>query len=576
MKNYLLTWYGITDLRASLGLEDTKGPILAALCSGEYTDVCVLAYTNGEKPDPDNWDDRIAGASVLDNAGRRDFVDQFANTRSAHRHFCQWLKEKLDASGIQTEIHVCEVPLRHLNDTEMIYEAANKAMERVASDVDSRATLYLSPGTPVMAFVWAFASLRHPCLPTRFIAAPQPKLPPQEIRLPEEWMMWHGRQVRHADESSPYDVIFHLFGEQRIPALLGITQFNAKRHVFINSERYPADAMKQFTGTAAWVQLPVDPYSPAQTRDAILQFVKKLPENSKIGFNLTGGTKLMFAGAMSACRMLNATSFYFNTGTNRTILLDDYRSIPLKPIDSVETFIHLHVEDLCITVPGHAKDIKNFDSQERKRLMNSLWRSRNKLSNLYIKLEKYVSDNLPFELDTKDIYVRFYKNNAVDLTLGEERFEFPMWPFFGKYLCGGWFEEYVYHLFQIADKIPTDMRINLQVGDRNIENKKKSKNTISQLNRILGQPYQEFDVTFTDGKRLYLVECKAGKVTSDHVMKLHTITRKFGGIEAIGILAACFEPDNMVKKKIQDYKNLRLVCGSKIRQQIDTLVSKLF
>jgi hypothetical protein len=31
MKQYLLTWYGITDLRAALGLDPTDGPILLSL-----------------------------------------------------------------------------------------------------------------------------------------------------------------------------------------------------------------------------------------------------------------------------------------------------------------------------------------------------------------------------------------------------------------------------------------------------------------------------------------------------------------------------------------------------------------
>lgn len=37
VKRYLLTWYGITDLRAALGVEATDGPILSALKTGRYT-----------------------------------------------------------------------------------------------------------------------------------------------------------------------------------------------------------------------------------------------------------------------------------------------------------------------------------------------------------------------------------------------------------------------------------------------------------------------------------------------------------------------------------------------------------
>ena len=44
MKNYLVTWYGITDFKSSLGFE-TSGPILGALTDGDYTDIIVLGYT---------------------------------------------------------------------------------------------------------------------------------------------------------------------------------------------------------------------------------------------------------------------------------------------------------------------------------------------------------------------------------------------------------------------------------------------------------------------------------------------------------------------------------------------------
>jgi len=43
-----------------------------------------------------------------------------------------------------------------------------------------------------------------------------------------------------------------------------------------------------------------------------LQYLQNVPAHAKIGFNLTGGTKLMYAGALSACKKINATPFYFD------------------------------------------------------------------------------------------------------------------------------------------------------------------------------------------------------------------------------------------------------------------------
>ena len=50
MNKILLTWYGITDYRASLGFErGGDGPVLGALKSEHYELVLVLGYLNTAK-----------------------------------------------------------------------------------------------------------------------------------------------------------------------------------------------------------------------------------------------------------------------------------------------------------------------------------------------------------------------------------------------------------------------------------------------------------------------------------------------------------------------------------------------
>ena len=62
--------------------------------------------------------------------------------------------------------------------------------------------------------------------------------------------------------SAKFDVIFHLFGEQRIPSVLGILQFKCKMHIFVNSHQYPAEIMKQFIGSSDFKELSVNPFDP--------------------------------------------------------------------------------------------------------------------------------------------------------------------------------------------------------------------------------------------------------------------------------------------------------------------------
>ena len=576
MKKYLLTWYGITDLRASAGLEKSAGPILSALQAEEYSEVIILGYTAPEKINNAENSDTVDVRKQLENARSAgpDALERcfqtFVNTKAAHAHFVAWLQQELQNSGIPSRIRFYPVQLQHLNDTEGIYAAATEALSRVSKeDGGKTVTLFLSPGTPVMAFVWAFASLGFPSLQQRLIASPQPGKPPADIALPQEWLEWHGMRVNATgSDDKEFDIVFHLFGEQRMPSLLGILQFPSKRHVFVNSKDYPARrAMERFVGNAEFGELLVDPFDPKGVRRKILAVTDRMPQNFRIGFNLTGGTKLMYAGALAACRKLNATPFYFDVKNHKVVFLNDFRTEDVRKIDSIETFIKLRGEDLYISKPGFFSDIPDIDMPGRKELTNLLWQERFDIAKLYYKLEKYVPmPSEPFDIPEGSICAKLLKNGTAEITINEKHFSFTKWPDFAKYLCGGWFEEYTYRRllpFQTR-KLIKDLRIGLEISITNNPDDIKDKNF---------NQYNEFDIVFTDGYRLYIVECKAGKVTSEHVMKLQNITNSFGGVEGRGILASCFRPYiPAANKKIEHTKNISSVYGNTLFKRIEAIL----
>src|SRR4051812_8511693 len=49
VKELLLTWYGITDLRAAVGFETGDGPVVGAVRAHPYTGVVVLGYVRPEE-----------------------------------------------------------------------------------------------------------------------------------------------------------------------------------------------------------------------------------------------------------------------------------------------------------------------------------------------------------------------------------------------------------------------------------------------------------------------------------------------------------------------------------------------
>lgn len=581
MKKILLTWYGITDLKASFGTEYSNGPILSALSSEEYTDILILGYTNKEK---NNLEEKNFTSELLEaqNAFKENkqsdvwnFINKYSNTDLAHNYFVTWIKQKLKSEEIKTGVNIHTVELTHLNDTEGIYNIAIQVLDIVASwNVEKEIFFYLSPGTPVMAFVWAFAALRHPKLDKKLLVSPIINKKPEIVSLPKEWLEWHSKSINEKGKYiEEYDIIFHLFGEQRMPSLLGILQFQTKKHVFINSKQYPADIMKPFLNGSDFSELPVEPFDPLDTKDKILQYLKNVPAHAKIGFNLTGGTKLMYAGALSACKIINATAFYFDIIHDKLIFLDDFKTKEIKPITSVETFITLHSDNLFISKHGYWSEISNIDIPDRQLLTNTLWKARSKIAKLYSSIVPYVNDRRKFSIQKNHISIEFFTNYNVEITIEGKEFTFENWKDFPIYITGGWFEEYTYMQLKPLEDLGTiyDLRIGLEIGFKEQKNAKNSSG-FDSLENMFGDTYQELDITFTDGKKLYIVECKAGNIKNEYIMKLQNITKYFGGLKGQGILASCFPPTNKIlKKKIFDSKNIKLVSGQYFNEELTNI-----
>ena len=583
MKKILMTWYGITDLRASLGLEYSNGPILSALLAEEYTDVLILGYTNNEKPkiDESTFEKDLIEAKNNFEANNQsevwNFINKYSNTEIGHKHFTQWLHNQLEESKKNTEIIFRPIELSHLNDTEGIYDVATRALDLVANfNAKKEVSFYLSPGTPVMAFVWAFVALRHPSLKKRLIASPVVNKLPEEVFLPEEWIEWHGRSLHdNTQDSKEYDIVFHLFGEQRMPSLLGILQFASKKHIFINSKQYPAQIMKQFIRNAKFHEIPVNPFEPSDTKDKILAYLEELPLNLKIGFNLTGGTKLMYAGALAACKKINGTPFYFDGRNNKVIYLDDFKQESTKRINNVETFIKLHGNDLHISKSGYWNDIVDIDLPKRKNLTSFLWKKRSRIAKVYRDIVPYNDDNRPFVVNKSGVVINYDRNKKVEISIDGDSFSFDKWDKFATYITGGWFEEYMYMQFEplLNDGKIFDLRIGLEISFKDTK-KNQNRSGFGGLRSMFGDTYQELDIVFTDGKRLYIIECKAGNIKSEFVMKLQNIVRYFGGMEGKGIMATCFPPSSkIVQKKIDESYNMEIVSGQNLKNDLEFLFS---
>ena len=590
MKKYLLTWYGITDLRAALGLEKSEGPVLSALLAGEYTDVMILGYTNPKKYHENVSDNQQILLDWCQNAEIEErmmnqskgwkLVDAYSNTKQGHELFSTWLGMRLDQLGKKVESKLFPVELAKLNDTKGIYSAASMCLDKVAEDADEKqVTVYLSPGTPVMAFTWAFASLVNPALKIEIIASSDFRSPPETISLPYDLLDSTSHQPIHNQSTThEFDAVFHLFGEQRMPAILGIRQFKSKRHVFVNSESYPAGFMKQFIGSSGFSEVSIHPYDPKNIEAKIIQAIAELPAESKIGFNLTGGTKLMYAGALSACNKVNGIPFYFEARNHNLIYLNDFSITETKPIDNVETFILANANDLTISNKGLWKDDPARTNPDRIKLTGFLWQNRVEIQKIYRELSLY--NDKPgdsFNIHIGRIKASLNSSQHAEFALANESYAFEGWADFARYLSGGWLEEYTYLIlkpFLESGKI-LDLRIGLEIAFKG-DIKKHNNLGWAALGNLKPDPYQEFDIVFSTGKQLHIIECKAGaNIKSEHVEKLQNISRYFGGLEGRGILLSAFAPNKKVLlKKISEARNVTSISGMNVAEGLKEIVGK--
>lgn len=540
MKHFLLTWYGMTDLRAALGLEATDGPVLSALKTGEYTDVVILAYTDPSK------------APLSSDTPHT--LDALSNTLAAHDRFAGWLEASLAAAGIEVRMQVVPQALARLNDAVGIHAAASAAVRLAMADPDEKqVTTYVSPGTPVMAFTWALIARSNPQLRLRVVSNSDPRRPPEEIELPTSLLNPSvGGSVGSAAPVREYDLVVHLLGEQVMPIFFALRQFTAGRHVALTTHEY-LDGVAHLAAVTAVEPDPVviaDPFKPADTKRAIESQVESMPPGSRIAVNMTGGTKLMFAGALNACWELGLDPFYFEIRHHSVIFLRDGSHAPFVGISDVEDF--LRAGDYRTVRAGRWPTDPNDARNRRISSTEEFWRRRDALRSLYKdrsfldfskKYDRYYPrqerDNLPFAFSWNGGEASLSEGGTTKLVLKDLKIAVPKRGFF-PFLTGGWLEEYVYSLLRPLedDGVVRDLRVGFEAGHRQED---------GVTYELLAQ---EFDCTFTDGNRLWIVECKAGPVKQEAIQKLENNLRQYGGVAARGLLVSSFPITDAIQKRV--------------------------
>ena len=369
-------------------------------------------------------------------------------------------------------------------------------------------------------------------------------------------------------EDFEFDYTFHLCGFQRLPAYWGLRQHKSRKHVLIASDAVDVDVYNLFIHPFDVKVVRVDPFDPRRICDSMLEFIATLPADSRLAFNLTAGTKLMFQAMMDVWRAAGGYAYYFTTDTYSELDLSTYKLVrPIAPVKSVETFLRLNTLDCKVTEKGRWGDHPGRNAPERRRLCEFLRKRAKGLRHLYKLLSAAFDENgVGFSVRDKgrtNIDVRLYPNGNAIVTAGDEVFSFDFFPDIAKYVRGGWLEEYVFLQLRplINEGLIHDLRINTVITFTDSDDRYKAET-----------PYNEFDLLFTDGTRLYIIECKAGSISSEHVVKLQNLTRNLGGLIGQGIMVSPFKPYSATGKRLKEAKECRYSNIDGLRDKVRAMI----
>lgn len=459
-------------------------------------------------------------------------LQRVSNTAALCNYYSEYLQNIINVNYKEIRLVSHYISLSDLNAVEGMYHAVINIMEQISRSKEERTiTFNISSGTPVMAFVWAFASLRYPHENIQLVSSSKAGVHSEIVQLPEEWKRWHSKRIFvSSQENECQDVVYHLFGEQRLPALMGMSVLPAKRHVFISSKQYSSECMRDYVGASAYEEILIDAYDWKNIYQVVSAHLHSLPAGSRIAFNVTGGTKIMYACALEIARETQVPSFYLDFYNGRVLNLHDnsshplryqfdlctlveaLNSIPLYPLERNWTWASNKERlDLILHIHKNRHIVKKWETKIR-----GMYSGEDKERELFAlpAFSGFTSDGMSVELKP---------DASCRVTIAERTFEFASFPSIIRFLMGGWFEEFVY----VTCIMPLKKEGLIKEARLNVE--LRCKDTPTEL-------YQELDCVFTDGMHIYVGECKSGRVQGEHLTKLKTIVRNCGGLGGKGIL----------------------------------------
>ena len=378
------------------------------------------------------------------------------------------------------------------------------------------------------------------------------------------------KRGRMMSPSATYDLAIHLVGEQPIPILLGIRNIPAEFHLLLTSDKTSGtpellkmccDANQRIEGLKL-----DDPFDmPGIIRKVSGFLERKVGPKKRIAVNLTGGTKPMAlavqqsilqwdrqnAPKTSATATESSASgsemYYFNTEGEQCISWGvgfPLRTAPIAKTLRIADFLQLSK----FANPGKKletfSDVDMNDVRARKRVTQKIWEYRHAYPAIQSDAQKRLrqeedakkkrgeifdssdGDICGSDRDGHSVRVTYHHEQVRSMKFNGEEILSPSMNIDTSYLAGRWFEELTY--WSLESLIESGQIVEIQLGQK----------VLFDFDTSGNHPAQEFDLLVTDGLRLLILECKAGRIEQESINKLENVKVKFAGVQGLGVLVA--------------------------------------
>lgn len=352
-------------------------------------------------------------------------------------------------------------------------------------------------------------------------------------------------------------IVYHLVGEQAIPVFLTAIQFPENtKHIllttYVGKTKQTVENISstlQGKGRIVEIQYLGGEKIAVSFPDLIPRMreilAKTNPDHLTAGFDITGGTKPMSISLMLMAKEQNNSNLFYLDSRGRKLLCltDDSQSRELNNTMILEDFIHLSGMQLkssctqCVSpafldyLYKNVKRIQKYQADFASCLPKQKTGNKEQLfQTTYSKFRQEMGET---EWDRRV------------QELNEPNGKTPSWQNLAKFLAGEWFEQYLFAALKKSGKEIKDIRRNAVLSFAGENNR---------------QAAQEFDVVYTDGYSLILLECKAGRVLQEHFNKLENLRGKYSG--ALGKSAIVTLNPSNTKNGQKEFFNKRINTSS--------------